>query len=262
MDRARAVELYLQWRDVQDELEPKPAVAKYTSFLDDAAIWLSVNDFAINAKQQLQDMANFVNEFAFNYQKLRAWERILPALSDQERLDVLIEFVDPIVYLCVGAPAALKGRFHYSIEATSHLANEHRVTGWTYSPPPTHSSFAAARSQAELWESWPNLRDCLGVLNNREFKKHVDEFRDHFHHGNPRLVEFGEKLMAWRDVHGRVVGVEPAISLATLVKALAPQQSASVAAYDAYVALVAEQHSSMMANNPVQPDSLRLPLTG
>lgn len=257
MDDESAIRLYSECRRARHEVEPKPRLATYVKFLDEPADNFWPNHFVSAARQDLRDSANFVNEFAVNFVTLRAWQTMLPRLPDQERFEAVLEFVHPVAYFCLGVPYALKGRLHRSIAAVSHLANEYVQGDWEYIADLGKSRYETARLHASGWKGWPLLRSRLGRLDNRPFRQAVDGFRNEFHHGSPRLVEFGVKPFTLRTSPGGgfALGVEPALPLETVVSALEPQCAAAAWAYDAYVDLVREQYDAMMANKHFQQEA-------
>jgi hypothetical protein len=248
-----ASELYQRYSDAREGLGGEPRVASFDNPLIAKARSLVASEFEVTAGQHLNDLANFVNEFVYNYRKLLTWRDLLPALCERDRLLALIEFVHPSVYFGLSAPAAIEGRFHHSTALLSHLANEGVVDGWTYQADLGRSCYRTAREHALHWAGWTALRDRLGVLNNRQFKDTVDDFRNEFHHGAPRSVEMGGKSGVARVSNGvHLFYVEDPLPLSTVIEALAVQVTAAVDSYDAFASLVQEQCWRGMANKRIE----------
>jgi hypothetical protein len=246
MRQATAPELYQRYSDAREALGGQLRVASFDSPLRATAQGPLASEFEVTASQHLNDLANFTNEFVYNYRKVLTWQALLPVLDQSERLLALVEFIHPSVYFCLSAPAALKGRFHHSTALVSHIANEGFVDGWTYQADLGKSSYRTAREQARHWTGWTALRDRLGVLDSRRFKDAVDDFRNEFHHGAPRSVEMGSKSGVARVANGvHIFYVESALPLSTVVEALADQATAAVDAHFAFASLVEEQWSAI-----------------
>lgn len=252
MDDERAIELYAWSRELRKRYDGHSTFAQFTEIPKPDRLIDEREAFLTTAHQDLQDLANFVNEFTLNANALSAWAAILPSLDKDELLPVTMEFINPTCYFCLGAPYALKGRLHASIARVSHLANEFVLPEWQHIPNLGHSSLDQAKEHAAGWNSCTRLTGCLGRLDNKPFRSAVTSFRNEFHHGSPRMIVIGAKRFVERSGDLTVSGEVPPMSLKGVVAALQPQQKAAVAAYTAYRALVLEQVGIVMANNDIE----------
>lgn len=246
MNDARAIALYAECREARHRVKHKPPLASFVRLPAPSMLSaFSLEHFVTRADQDLQDLANFANSLSYHLLSLQSWALVLEGLSDSDRHSVVVEFINPLAYLCLGVPYAFKGRMHYSIAAVSHLANECVISGWEYVDDLGPSKYETARQQAGDWYGWPRLRGCLGRVDDKAYRKASKGFRNHFHHGRPGLVEFGVRPVTHRtdDGAGLALGIEEAIPLADIIQALLPQASAIVSAHAAYVDLIVEQYA-------------------
>lgn len=249
MDDARAIELYGWSRELRKRLDGNSKFARFVDIPRPLPLSDPREAYLTHARQDLQDLANFVNEFTLNVNILSAWAAILPSLDEDELLSVTMEFINPPAYFCLGVPYALKGRLCSSVARVSHLANEFTVSDWQLISDLGPSSCKKAKQHAVTWGSWSPLAGALGRLDNKPYRKASDSFRNEFNHGSPRMIVTGEKPFVDRRGGLTVVGARPALDLGEIVSALKPQQRAAVSAHEAYVALVFEQVDVVMAHD-------------
>lgn len=249
LDEERAIALYAWSRELRKRLDGYSEFARFVDMPRPLPLIDRREAFLTHSRQDLQDLANFVNEFTLNVNILSAWAAILPSLDKDELLPVTMEFINPPAYFCLGVPYALKGRLCSSIARVSHLANEFAVPEWRLIPDLGSSTFGKAKEHAVFWDSWPRLAGALGRLDNRPFRKASDSFRNEFHHGSPRMIVTGEKPFVHRREGLTVVGARPALDLKDIVSALQPQQRAAVSAHAAYVSLIFEQLNIVMSHD-------------
>lgn len=248
MDDARIVELYCQSQELGKTLAQGSQFAEFVD-LPVAHGWFDSREgFLTVADQDLQDLANFVNEFIMHVNVLAAWHSMLPSIAEDELMPVVVQFIHPAAYFCLAVPQAFKGRLHYSIARVSHLANEFVVPGWKHIPDLGNSDADKAKEHASRWQSWPRLKACLGQLDSRGFRRAVKGFRNEFHHGSPVEILVGDKSFVHRRDGVTVFGVMRPLGLGNVVTALQLQQRAAAAAFQAYLALVREQVPAVMTS--------------
>ena len=253
MDDQKAIELYTRFREARCSLGHKYQIAAYHRFLDRGTYPVIAMPFIEIAKEQTREIANAVNEFGHYLHELTAWDSILRLLTEDEKFEVVFEFLLPTSVYCLGAPYAIKGRLHTSIAEVSHQANRFRLSTWKDDANLAKPNFKTAERHAQHWNSWPALAAALSQLSDDSFNSASDDFRNRFNHGYPRGVEFGLTGLVRRNVgsDGLVsygLGSSPPLRIADLIPLLAQQHAAALDCYDTYINLVREQHAQLPAN--------------
>ena len=214
------------------------------------------------AREQTQEIANAVNAFGHYLHDLAAWDLILQSLTEDQRFEVVFEFLLPTSVYCLCAPYAIKGRLHTSIAEVSHQANRFRLSGWKDNANLAKPNFMTARQHACDWTSWPALEVALSQLSGDKFTNTSDDFRNRFNHGYPRRIEFGLTGFVQRNVTSDDsvsynLGSSSPLRIADLIPLLAEQHAAALSCYNAYIELVKEQHAQLPANPTVNTDAGR-----
>lgn len=201
--------------------------------------------FALTASEHILHIANIVNRFSYDLNGIAAWAELLEALTEEERLSVLFEFVTPTATHCLCAPYGLRQAFIKSVCRVSHQTNRFRVPGWneTALKPDRKLDAEEAEKLAEGFVFWPPLRDALARLDDAAFRKASDYFRNEFNHGFPRRIEFGNTVTVERDPKAffHRISDRPPLHLSDLLPPLTTQHEAALACYEAYTRLIKEQ---------------------
>ena len=77
------------------------------------------------------ELANCINELRRLTLSLDAWDKLLYSkCDDYQRLELVIEFIDPIATVAINLPYVIRSRFIYSIAHLCHQANQTRNREW------------------------------------------------------------------------------------------------------------------------------------
>lgn len=265
LDDDEAVALYAAFRARLHEVARPPSAAYHRPFEGGNFDGRSMLFHAV-AQDCLRETANLLNAFGGHIEALRAWQPLFEAGSERERYFLMIEHVRPRATLSLSAPQALRGRFIYAATAGSYHASV--FLDWPDGPPKwpgEHVSMKTAKAMSKRWAAWPALAAALGDLGNEAFGEETGDFRNQHEHGHPRGIGIGHitsvrrkevdwpsgdgasekvKRMAWG------VGTEAPLQLDKLLPLLSEQHAIALTCFEAYYALIEEQHAADMATLP------------
>jgi hypothetical protein len=78
-----------------------------------------------------REIANSINELHNYISRLDSWSSRLNDMDcEQEKIDLVIEFVTPIATLAINMPYVIRSRFIYSIAHLCHQANKAKGGEW------------------------------------------------------------------------------------------------------------------------------------
>jgi hypothetical protein len=176
---------------------------------------------------------------------LTAWEKVLDAVTEDEKIAVLFEFVSPIVNNCLSLPYSTRQMLIKSICHISHQTTRFCTADWSDSSlkPDKRLDFKEAERFAMRFDSWPALCAALARLNNERFIVASDDYRNRLHHSFQRRVEFGHTMTFLRDPDSpsyRLYDASP-LCLSDLIPLLAGQYEGALNCYYKYIELIKEQ---------------------
>jgi hypothetical protein len=200
-----------------------------------------------------RELANTINDFTLNVDRLRAWAEVLPTLSDKQKADACHEFIDALATLTVNLPYVVKSRFIFATAHLSHQANMvHDRAAWLDDLPPDHRiNIADANARGQRWTTYPTLKQSLEGLFGKAFRDATREFRHTYNHRfSPRFV-IGLTQMVRRRVDpatGRISyalgGLKP-LPLEVIAEFSARERNQAYGAFEAFQALIHEQSDAI-----------------
>ena len=246
MDENRLQEVFADYRQQLNSLD-KPC--RYVAYGDSFGGELGPREFAYlhMARDRTRDLANTLNEFCHYMNQLQAWECAYSETPEDERIDVLFEFVQPLAFLCLGQPYVIEQRMLGAVHELSREAN--RVTGRGPADKRRRASLKSASHVASVWDEWESFARSLTGLNSDGFMKRVYNFRHEFTHGFPRQLEIGLTPFVTVEVlDGSVrtrIGAQPPLPLSDVTGALRNQHEIASACFESYLLLMREQRDAV-----------------
>jgi hypothetical protein len=190
-------------------------------------------------------ITNSMGRFLHHLSTLAGWSKLFASFSEAEKIQALFEFIDPLISALLSNPYSIKGQFVTSIyQISSHTSRLCSGSKEALRPRPT---FKDAEKAAKGFSTWPTLSAALSDLNSQNFQDASDNYRNRQHHGFPRGIELGERLIieptkADQTVHA--IRAEPPLQLSTLLPLIEDQYRAAVLVYNEYTGLIKEQERS------------------
>jgi hypothetical protein len=109
------------------------------------------------------EIANALNQLTNHLHRLRAWDLVLPSLNDDETMEALDEFIEPIATVALSLPYGIRSKFIFAIAHLCHQANQ-ALPGvqWVDDLPRDKDiGFKEAEKCGHLWSAYPRCRDAF-----------------------------------------------------------------------------------------------------
>jgi hypothetical protein len=72
------------------------------------------------------EIANSLNQMTRCTHQLRAWDQVLSPLTDKQKLDAVVEFIEPLATVALSLPYVVRSRFVFATAHLCHQANRSR----------------------------------------------------------------------------------------------------------------------------------------
>jgi hypothetical protein len=249
--------LYLRFRDVRrsrpvdGEMMPYDWVSLPNPI---GPMWLA---YGLMVEEFARELANIVNEFTRHVRDLDAWAEVVTGLSDSEKLEAAISFINPVATVAVTLPAVIKSRFAFAAAHLCHQANQAKDSAWVDDFPLDEDIWPSTPdTYGKPWPAWRKLKPRLDALNSKAFQQATRDFRNTYNHRfSPRFVIGRTQMVTRRRApSGQVsyaIGEQPPLDLKQIAGLLASERDRVYAAFRAFRALVTEQTSAIAAKPSV-----------
>lgn len=105
------VELYRQYREALDATVygARPIAYDWGELPNPLnGVWLPYSEMFNEFSREIANSLNEMNDYSF---RLRTWNTVIAPMNDQEKLDAVHEFVDPIATIGLNLPYVIRSRF-------------------------------------------------------------------------------------------------------------------------------------------------------
>jgi hypothetical protein len=199
-------------------------------------------------KEHSSELSNSINDLQMYIVSLKAWEKVISSLEDQELFHAISEFVSPIATLAITLPYVIRSRFIYSVAHLSHQANQIKLKALWCDDLPIDDEiyFKEADKYGSQWKCYKKLKLSLENIANKSYNQTMQDFRNSYNHRYSPRIELGITGLVKRNVYndGRVsygFGYIEPILLKDAIPSLIEQHSFCLKAYEKYQSLVNEQ---------------------
>jgi hypothetical protein len=204
-----------------------------------------------------RSLANIVNQLGNYARRLKSWDKVLSGFDEDLKLELLFEFVEPIATVSLGLPYAIQSRFFFVTAHLSHQANKSKLGREWKDDLPDDKDIGPkiAKKYAERWSRFATLEASAGAIFSEQHRRNTDEFRHKSTHRVPTQVVLGHAglVRRGRDVKGHGVkyefGDRTPINISVLADELSGEFRRSLAAFQDFKMLVAEQSEAIRSNN-------------
>src|SRR5712692_6336429 len=161
--------------------------------------WLVYN---LMLSEHSSELANFINELLRHIKSLEAWKDVIDGKNDDdEKCEIIIEFVSPIATLAINMPYVIRSRFIYSVAHLCHQANQTKQINWVDDLPLDNEIyFETADKFCALWKRYKKLKLSLEKISNKKFQSDTYDFRHKYHHRYSPSIEIGLTGLVTRNV--------------------------------------------------------------
>ncbi|SPP92786.1 integrase [Bradyrhizobium vignae] len=209
-----------------------------------------------------REIANGINTLFDYASRLDAWNTVIRGTSEQQLLDLLVEFVEPIAVLALGLPYALRSRFIFATAHLCHQANGSKKPYWKDEfEGDDQLQFLHADRYGSQWKAYPRLKQALEKLGNKDFRTSTRDFRNAYNHRFGPRIGIGITQFVTRRSNpdssevAYVFGGAPPLSIEELTPVLKAQARLGLAALSEFQKLVREHEVSIRAYLSSQEES-------
>lgn len=260
MDNDQYISAYIKFRG---ELKKVPSVGEVMPY-----DWLNLPDpipgvwmmYFGMVEDYSPELANVINQFLSDIEKLNAWERVIPEYGQEEQFYIVHEFIEPLCTICLNLPYAIRSRFIFAVAHLSHQANM-GILGKNWKddlPKDADIEFATVDKYAAYWESYKKLKLSMERLADKKYQTEVNQYRSKYHHRYPPHIEFGLSETFKRNINenGRVsysFGYSNPLQIKDVIPILKGQHAAAVKCFKCFQELVQEQMGKMLSSLEPSP---------
>ena len=198
------------------------------------------------------ELANIINDLTHHVHRLKAWDKIVVTLDNDEKLDASHEFVDMLGTVAMGLPYAIKSRFAF---AAGHLCHQANLAPdgerWKDDFPTKNLYLNDIEPYCAKWRRYRRFKLKVEPIGGRNFKEASDDFRNVYNHGFSSRFLIGMTATVKRIAKGGSVsyafgGNEP-LGVGEIADLLEIERNHCYQAFDAFQRLVEEQITAIAA---------------
>ncbi|WP_141682888.1 integrase [Agrobacterium tumefaciens] len=130
------------------------------------------------------ELANIINDLTNHVNRLRAWEKIISELDNDEKFAVIHEFLNTLGTVALGQPYAIKSRFAFAPGHLCHQANQARQSKvWVDEFPEQNLYLNDIQPYGAGWRKFSVFKVRVEAIGGSAFKAASDDFRNAYNHG-------------------------------------------------------------------------------
>ena len=246
------------YADYRAAADPKPFALELAPYPDlTLKIEKSIHYIMVDSmlREHPQQIANDLNAVVRHYHQLQAWTQVLPNYTEQERMQIVSEFLELLGSYLLNAPHFLAQRFAYSVSHLAHQANLLTRPGAKEDELPVERQIGMSvmRKVATGWRAFAAFDAALSKLDDASFEQQTDNYRNKQHHRIPARFELGHTQMVSR-IHGERgvsygIGGRAPLKFEELLAPLAAQHEQARKVFAAYLDLITELAQAIAARH-------------
>ncbi|WNN53790.1 hypothetical protein RIN66_07160 [Hafnia alvei] len=205
-----------------------------------------------------RELSNNINRLARLICKLKSWELVVEGMSDKDKFEVILEFIDDSSTVAINLPYVIKARFSFSIAHLCHQANQYLDPKWVDKIVYDQKiDIGIAMEKAKKWSCFSDLYKKMLEINDEGFIGETLDFRNKYNHRYSPKIEVGltELIKRTKNSSGDVVykiGQTKPLKLKNIVISLIKQHKKCIEAYSLYQKLVM-QHLEVFEGEKFSP---------
>ena len=149
--------------------------------------------------EHTNQLVNDIHSFRLNLIKLNSWNNVIHKYSEQEKFNLLVEFLEPLLVFLHDLPYSINNRFIFSLSHLCHQANRYTLDEWKDDLPEDSSiKYKTMNKYCSKWEYFDEFLLKLKKLSGDEYLRETNEYRNRLHHRIPIYTEIGISNMMSR----------------------------------------------------------------
>lgn len=200
----KALLLFAKKRRVIIFPESYPLSYKLSNQISD--IRFSLPFVQLGISDDLRELINLINSWCNQLTNWLIWLEVLENFNEDEQWSLQYNFIEPIIFLCMFQPSAMKDRF-ISI-ATTALHQASLTVKSDYEDKLDNDKHFLNRSGAEKqlnkigssWVSFFDFQKLFQLLNSKEYIHKTKNYRNSASHGISPRFELGETNLITRSL--------------------------------------------------------------
>jgi hypothetical protein len=251
-------EVYGQYRKALNSISWDSAFAEYNWGNLPPTLGMSWLPYGQMFSEFSREIANAINQFVNYVHCLKAWAIAIEPLNTKQKLEVVIEFVEPIATLALNFPYAIRSRFIFAVAQLAHQANR-AIEGAAWKDDlrlDDKINFQDSDLHAGRWPAYQNLKQCLETISASDYRDATAHFRNEYNHRFPTGIVVGITGLVTRHVDEKTKsvsygfgGIAP-LAIDDMIPPLSAQRDRCLKAFDAFKLLIREQEASIRASIP------------
>lgn len=199
-------------------------------------------------------ISNSINAFLRYIDNLEAWGVVIKEMDDDNKNEIIVEFIVPIATLAINKPYVIRSRFIYSAVHLCHQSNLTKGVKWSSDLPIEDKiCFNDADKYCLKWERYNKLKQALEKISNEKFNNETMFFRNKYNHRYALGIELGMTEFVKRIPQDGAlrysIGYTNPLKIEQLIPTLTKQHEYCLNALKAYQELVNEQISAIKSHN-------------
>jgi hypothetical protein len=199
-----------------------------------------------------REIANCLNQFTNHVHRLKVWNVVYVTLTDDEKMEALLEFIDPLATLSLTLPYVVRSRLIFATAHLCHQANQAREEfPWKDDLIRDEKIWLdAADKYGSQWQHYGRLKGCIKGICDKSYQDATYDFRHAYNHRIPPHIAMGTSQLVKRKMNEKGVsytfgGVAP-LSLETIVTLSSDQCARGYAAFEAFQELIKEHENTIL----------------
>ena len=151
--------------------------------------------------EHTRQIANDINCFRRNLIKLNVWDKIISEYAENEKFNLIVEFIEPLIILLHDLPYSTNNRFIFSLSHLCHQANRYTTNEWKDDlVKDSEIRYKTMKKYCSNWEYFEIFLSTLKTLSGKDYSIETNEYRNRLHHRIPIHSEIGLSNLITRNI--------------------------------------------------------------
>ncbi|WP_313299914.1 hypothetical protein [Diaphorobacter sp.] len=254
-----SVEIYKKFLDALENIQTK---TKYVPYDWDEIprnlhfCWAAYSQMLDEFSREISNILNGLTRYT---RQLAAWSVVAEGMDENEFVDVIVEFVEPLATLALNMPHVINSRFLFAAAHLCHQASQAKEgEKWVDQFPMDSEVYkGVADKYGANWHSYQRLKLAMEKIANRKYRTDTQDFRNSYNHRFSVPIGIGISLVVTRTESSTTGGVSygfgerDSLKLPHIVSLLEDQCQKCYSAFECFQNLVREHGLAIAPHNRV-----------